>query len=334
VEGQAEMASQLIQYLRLMVEAYLFDGAQQNDEECEPFSLLIEPTTVLDAFIELMQHLEKRKQRDSKLRSLIMESTRNTARQLNEAILLDVNYLKSEDDKLLRECMELVFPEPTRTDVKTFAEIEAVISENQREKLELEYALAELLEIDVSEVPRLLVEEQARKQDVEVLLVKYLLIRIASCRKSELHQDMLKLKNLHDESRYGLKRTVREALLCRVFGLDQAAASLCGAAVEHELSQKLRSMNLIEKSDRFYYDRSQNKVDFGDMIQIALENSAFSTDGEKNLELFRKANSILSLRNNAMHRPDEFNKALKADPRSQGFVLNTREVLEAIQVAA
>jgi hypothetical protein len=144
---------------------------------------------------------------------------------------------------------------------------------------------------------------------------------------------MLKLNNLHDDSRYGLKRTVREALLCRVFGLDQAAASLCGAAVEYELSQKLRSMDLIEKSGRFYFDKSQTKVDFGDMIEIALTKSIFSEDRERNLELCHKAQSVHALRNNAMHHPGEFNKTLKADPKSQNFVLDTREVLEAIQIA-
>lgn len=325
------MTSRLIQYLRLMIEAYLFDGAERKEEECEPFSLMIESTTVLDAFLELMQHLEQRKKRDVKLRSLVAESTRNVARQLNEAILLDANYLRTEDEKLLKECMELVSPE--RTEAQSCEEMLAGVTKNQREKLELERALAVAIGIDVSDVPRWLIEEQARRQDVEVLLLRYMLIRISRCRKEELHQDMLRLNNLHDDSRYGLKRTVREALLCRVFGLDQAAASLCGAAVEHELSLKLTSMKLIEKRGRFYYDDSQSKVDFRDMIEIAFENCAFGRDADKNLELSRKAKALLYLRNDAMHNPGEFYRSLRDVPEGQRFVLDAREILEAIQVS-
>ena len=317
-----------------MIEAYLFDGAQQSDEECEPFSLLIESTNVLEAFTELMQYLEVRKRRDTKLQSLISNATKNLARQLNEAILLDANYLKNEDEKLLRGCMQLIMPELPAEGTRSHSQMLAEVAEIQRKNLQRDQVLAECLGIDISDVPRWEIEEEARNQDVEVLLLKYMLIRIASCRKEELYRDMLKLNNLHESSRYGLKRTVREALLCRVFGFDQAAASLCGAAIEHELFRKLISMNLVEKSGRFYYDKSKTQIDFGDMIQIAFENHAFSDDGDANLDLFRKAQSVVALRNNAMHHPDEFNRSLKASPSAQDFVLNTRQILEAVQVSA
>ncbi len=72
---------------------------------------------------------------------------------------------------------------------------------------------------------------------------------------------MLKVNNIHDNRRKGLKRTVREAFLCRVFGFDQAAAALCGAAVEAEVTDRLESIGAIRKRDgKWSFDESDKEL--------------------------------------------------------------------------
>jgi len=321
------MASELIQYLRLMIEAYLYDGAGQSDQEAVPYQ--IEATTVKDAFLEAMHALDQRMMRDQELGRLVKKATEDSAKQLNEAILLNSNELQYEDDRLLKESRNLFLPSAKLRGVTTFDQMLDVIKANR----ETDEEEAKEWGIDVAQLPRWKVLYNALIQDAEVVLLRYMLVRVAKCRKEELYRDMLKINNLHEDRRRGLKGIVREAFLCRVFGFDQAAAALCGAAVEAEVADRLESIGAIQKRDgKWSIDASSKEpLKPRDMLQVAHAKNLFDENDEANSAIYQKAERVVQLRNDALHAPARFSAALKNESNGDGFVVYTREVLEAVQ---
>jgi len=321
------MASELIQYLRLMIDAYLYDGAWQTEQEAEPYQ--IEATTVKDAFLEAMRSLNQRKKRDDELVQFVENATRQTAKQLNEAILLNANELRYDDQQLLDECRGLVYPERGPLSMHDVGEI----WDWWRARAAKDAEEAAQWGVDVEDLPRVKALSNALVQDAEVILLRYMLVRIARCRKDELYQDMLKLNRLHEPERYAFKRTVREAFLCRVFGFDQAAAALCGAALEAEVTDRLESIGAIRRIPGRWPIALLDGEELppSRLLQEAHSKNLFGENDEANTAVYQKADKILELRNSALHDPTLFIESLREEPPDESFVLCTREVLEAIQ---
>jgi hypothetical protein len=336
------MTSPLIQYLRLMIEAYLYDGAYQSEEESQPYSL-VESTTVLAGFKELMRELETRKQRDEEFRSRVQRTTAEMAEQLNGAILLNTNDLKCEDAKLLSESVKAIEPglRPRVSLSNKIAAKEFLEKWREEDKRRHESAQeqASLWGIEVDEVPRWKALSEASVQDAEILLLKYMLVSFSRLRKAELYHDMLKINDLHNNERYGLKRTMREAFLCRVFGFDQGAAALCGASIEYEARRRLVKLGVVEiRNGKWAFGTAgstfpDRQMSANDMLEELHALKMLDSEVAGIAHLLEKGKHVLELRNDALHTPEEFNRKLRLK-EFENFVPDTRDVLQAIQEPA
>ena len=328
------MASDLIMYLRLMIQAYLYDGAYQSEDESQPYSL--ESTTVLEGFRELVHGLAGRIGRDEEIQSRVEKATEESANHLNATILLNTNDLKCEDDRLLEESAELIKPSPRRSALLSDKEAVRELLDAQKRSYEERQEEANKWGIGVEDLPRWNALWEASYQGPHVLLLKYMLVMISKCRTAELHRDMLKINDLHKNERYGLKRTICEAFLCRVFGFDQGAASLCGAAIENEAKDRLTDLGFIQlRSENWPFGTDKStfpgrQMTAKDLIAEAHTQGLLGNDTVQASEALQKGEHVLDLRNSALHRPQEFNKMLKLD-RYERFVPDTRDVLEALQ---